>query len=439
MQGNADYSANLTNKRRKGVKISQLNIASLRKNKVEIAELMYEQQLDIFCLNETRLSNDIRDCEISVDGYSIYRHDRNTSGGGVAIYIKDTLSHHKRDNINIPNLEIIGIEITPKHAKSFIVLSWYRPPTEGTDVPTFETLRELMQKLDAEEKEIILVGDTNCDYKKPKDCNTRKLKLIYSEFQFEQFITDFTRVSTTKSSNGETNTSKTVINHFFTNRPNFISEYGIIKTGMSDHYMIYGIRKLNARLHLTRKQIKTEFRCMRDYDQGAFLLDLQSIDWEIATSTALDDPNVMTENFYGLFHSVLDVHAPLRKRNRITRHAPSPWITPRIKEQIRERDQAKKRAERDHSVWPEYKRLRNKVTGELRRSVENYYSNSIEENSSDPKMMWKTINKVLNKNRCSTTPSCVMYEGQLFEEKKKIAEAFNNHFTTIGPKLAEKI
>ena len=32
-----------------------------------------------------------------------------------------------------------------------------------------------------------------------------------------------------------------------------------------------------------------------------------------------------------------------------------------------------------------------------------------------------------------------MYEGQLFGEKKKIAEAFNNHFTTVGPKLAEKI
>ena len=132
---------------------------------------------------------------------------------------------------------------------------------------------------------------------------------------------------------------------------------------MSDHYMIYGIRKLNARLHLTREQIKTEFCCMRNYDQEAFLLDLQSIDWEIATSTAVDDPSVMTENFYGLFHSVLDVHALLRKRNSITEHVPSPWITSRIKELIRERDRAKKRAESDLSVWPGYKRLRNRVTG----------------------------------------------------------------------------
>ena len=32
-----------------------------------------------------------------------------------------------------------------------------------------------------------------------------------------------------------------------------------------------------------------------------------------------------------------------------------------------------------------------------------------------------------------------MYEGPLVEEQKEIAEAFNNHFTTISPKLAEKI
>ena len=32
-----------------------------------------------------------------------------------------------------------------------------------------------------------------------------------------------------------------------------------------------------------------------------------------------------------------------------------------------------------------------------------------------------------------------MYEGQSIEKQKGIAEAFNNHFITIGPKLAEKI
>ena len=142
---------------------------------------------------------------------------------------------------------------------------------------------------------------------------------------------------------------------------------------MTDHYMIFGIRKLNAKLQVTRKEFKTEFRSMRNYDREAFLFDLQNVDWEMAASTAWDDPNIMASNFYDLFHSILDVHAPLKTRKGITRHAPSPWITPRIKNLIRERDRAKKKAERDRSIWPEYKRLRNKVTSELRRAVEGHF------------------------------------------------------------------
>ncbi len=329
-----------------------MNIVSLRKNRYEVAKLMHDLQIDICCLNETRLSKDIRDCEISVDGYDIYRHDRDTSGGGVAIYVRSTLSHHNRNDINIPNLEITGIEVTPIHAKSFIVLCWYRPPSETTDVLSFATLRELMQKLDSEGKEIILVGDTNCDYKKPKDSNTRKLKLIYSEFQFEQLIKEFTRVATTISCNGETNTTKTIIDHFSTNRPNFISESGVIKTGMTDHYMVYGIRKLNARLQVTRKQIQTEFRSMKNYDREAFLRDLRDMDWDLATPTTWDDPNFKANKFFDLFNSILDVHAPLVKRKGMVRNAPSPWITSRIKDLIYERDQTKKKAEKDNSIWP---------------------------------------------------------------------------------------
>ena len=217
----------------------------LRKHKVEVEKLLHDYQLDILDLNETRLSKDTCDNEVSIEGYDIYRHDRDSSGGGVAFYVNDTLAYHKRDHITDPNLEIIGIEIVPPNAKSYIVLCWYRPPTENTDDTTFEALTRSTQKLDAESKEIILTGDIKCDYKKPKDFNTRKLKLLYSEFQFEQLITDFTREATKMSSSGETSTTKTVIDHSSTNRPNLISSSGVIKIGMTDHYMVFGIRKLN--------------------------------------------------------------------------------------------------------------------------------------------------------------------------------------------------
>ena len=62
----------------------------------------------------------------------------------------------------------------------------------------------------------------------------------------------------------------------------------------------------------------------------------------------------------------------------------------------------------------------------------------MDENSRNPKEMWGKINKVLNKNQCSTTPRSIKHEGQLVEKQKETAEAFNSHFITIGPKRAEK-
>ena len=81
------------------------------------------------------------------------------------------------------------------HARNFIVICWYRPPTPGNDKESFEALRNLLSAVDAEGKEIILIGDTNCDLKNHKDGCTKSIKSIYSEFQFEQQINEYTRVA----------------------------------------------------------------------------------------------------------------------------------------------------------------------------------------------------------------------------------------------------
>ena len=54
------------------------------------------------------------DSELSLEGFDIYRHDRGTSGEGVAIYIEDTMSNHEREDIHDHNLKIIVIEVPSK-------------------------------------------------------------------------------------------------------------------------------------------------------------------------------------------------------------------------------------------------------------------------------------------------------------------------------------
>ena len=81
----------------------------------------------------------------------------------------------------------------------------------------------------------------------------------------------------------------------------------------------------------------------------------------------------------------------------------------------------------------------NKVTKEIKVAIETHYRGLIEENKDNPKKMWKTINKVLNKSSQSITTSCLDVEGNRITKEADIAEALNHHFVTVGPKLAGKI
>ena len=147
----------------------------------------------------------------------------------------------------------------------------------------------------------------------------------------------------------------------------------------------------------------------------------------------------MASSFYDLFLAVFDVHAPLKIRNIKTGHAHAPWISHSIKNLTRERDRIKRRIERDPVLWPRYRKLRNKITTKLKKAVELYYSNLIDENSKNPKEMWKAINKVLDKDPTYNPPLSIIHKGVRADKPNEIAEAFNRHFISTGPSLAENI
>ena len=80
-------------------------------------------------LNETRLAPFVFISHVIINNYSIpVRCDWNRQGGGVAVYVKDTISHKIRDDLPIGGLEIVCIEVQLRCSSPFIVLAWYRPP-----------------------------------------------------------------------------------------------------------------------------------------------------------------------------------------------------------------------------------------------------------------------------------------------------------------------
>ena len=143
--------------------VASLNVNSLLLHIDEIHSSMEELGIHILAINETKLDGHIADELVDIDGFSIKRCDRNRIGGGVALYIKDNLFDKcsVRDDVPVSSLEAVCIECKPVRSAPFIVFAWCRPPDESVDI--FRQLEESLQFLDNEYKEVIPLGDTNCD------------------------------------------------------------------------------------------------------------------------------------------------------------------------------------------------------------------------------------------------------------------------------------
>ena len=160
------------------MRIDNLNVNSLLKHVDEIRIMLTKYPFDILAINETKLDSD---SEIDKNGYIIIRKDRNRNGGGIAFYIKNNISYSERTDLTLglENLELICVEINKGHCWAFLLSAWYRPP--NSEIGLFDNIELFLSKSDLENKELILIGDINCDYMKvPLDPHSRRLQFLCS-------------------------------------------------------------------------------------------------------------------------------------------------------------------------------------------------------------------------------------------------------------------
>ena len=97
---------------------------------------------DVICLTETWLVPEITDNELNINGYHLVRLDRDRHGGGVAIFINDSLSFSVL--LLAPEVELLVISICSFAGNVCIALA-YRPPSSS--VTYFNTINNLLTDL----------------------------------------------------------------------------------------------------------------------------------------------------------------------------------------------------------------------------------------------------------------------------------------------------
>ena len=181
-----------------------------------------------------------------------------------------------------------------------------------------------LQKCESENKELIVVGDVNCDVmKSPLDAHTQRFNFLSSLYQSDQLINKPTR---------ETKKSSTLIDLVLTNMKENISESGVIHLGMSDHSLVYAVRKFVNSKH---KPTVREVRDYKRFNAECLLWDLGKFPWNV--SNQYSNPNECWRVWKSFFNDTLNIYAcPIRRKQ--VRGNSVPWITPELKCMMRNRD-----------------------------------------------------------------------------------------------------
>ena len=116
--------------------------------------LIYSRSFDIFAVTETWLDDRIQDKEILPTGYSIFRRDRNSHGGGILIAITEKIPSSVHYISNSAEILIVKLELV----HTIFICCVYSPPS-SPDSHYTEIINVLHQL--PPDIQTIVVGDLN--------------------------------------------------------------------------------------------------------------------------------------------------------------------------------------------------------------------------------------------------------------------------------------
>jgi len=376
-------------------------------------------------------------CDLyGIKGYvSEFKCRQGKSGGGVALYIKDSVNYNRRNDLesilNECAIECVFIEIQGKQfgPKPIVIGEIYRPP--GSSVDSFNTYIEpFLKSVNKEGKLCYLLGDYNINLINVHTHSpTENLVDIMFSQAFVPLINRPTRVTV--------NTA-TLIDHIYTNAiydENYVYSSGILISALSDHFPIFHICCKDKQECKTKQQITTHVINTRTLH--GFKSSLENQDWH----TVMDDPDVNNayNSLNAIFNKCYCENIPVITKSMEVRN--KPWITTCLLNSIKRKNKLYKQYLRYPCKETEarYKQYKNKLTHLLRIAQKTHVQSYLSEHQGDLKKTWRLVNEMLCKNRLNGVQNTFILDRKESGDKEEIANYFNKYFANIGLSLANSI
>ena len=180
-------------------------------------------------VNETWLNASISDGEVSVDGFDLFRNDRDVRRGGVALYVKQSLKPEIVTDLMNHDIECLWVKVTTAYNNHILVCSFYRKPS--APVPYFNNILMNFQTAVSYNLFMVILGDFNFNYEN-ENCN--------SNIHNIESICNMTQLN--KEATRETTISSTIIDLIFTTNEALHKSSGVLNTTLGcDHKVIYTV------------------------------------------------------------------------------------------------------------------------------------------------------------------------------------------------------
>ena len=284
-----------------------LNIRSLPRNLEQFTNLLscLSLKFSMIGLSETWLTQNSSFTDIP--GYNFINQNREgKAGGGVAIFLSDSLEFKMRDDLNFNNhdlFEALFIEVQIPHGKNIIAGVVYRPPNNNSDAFLAE-YNKIISLISKENKLYYIMGDFN-------------LNLLNSESHsptgefLDTMLSKMLFPLISKPSRITANTAS-LIDNIFTNDYAQI-KCGLLFTDISDHFPVFSLSKSTS----TSDSSENESNFIRNFktaNRTKFDAMLRNKDWTELYS--LGDPN---EAYNAFSKSLIEIYNncfPLEKPSR---------------------------------------------------------------------------------------------------------------------------
>lgn len=279
------------------LRIAHLNICSLRHKIPDIHLFLTRYKIHVLALTETHLGTRIKNSELKIDHYKLYRCDRkhnnsNWYRGGVALYVQDHIPVKRHVFSNLSNIEIIWADIYLSHTKPVLIGCCYI--SKKIDFKYLEGME--ISERDQTEKDVFLLGDFN------KNCFSEdmlQIKLFSERCGLKQIVNSRTR-------------EENCIDHIYTNIPERCDTPRVIVTGCSDHNLAF----VDVREKKVPQRISIQ-RSYSEFDENSFIQEIKRTSWSEVMEE--EKPEKALSRFIEIFMPIANKHAPLK-----TDH-PKPW------------------------------------------------------------------------------------------------------------------